>query len=327
MKKKKSRSELINELAVLRERVTQLETELSLHPQLDPGHSRKSKILYAARQKLSLDDALLRSLPSHPFNFTRSNYSSERQDEFKQIAYVASHDLQGPLRIALSYLELIQNRYSDNNAPEFNRFIEQAYGSMFDLKQLIHDLLLYLNIEIQGKELAPTNCEAVLNRALAQLGRTVEDNQATITHDPLPSLLADESQLVQLFKQLLDNAIKFRGDAYPKIHIKTNQKSNAWIFSIHDNGIGIDPKQADRIFVLFQKLHQKGKFPGTGAGLAICKKIVERHGGHIWLDTDVNIGSKIVFTLPIPISDRNDYKIKQDYTIINEHQQFQKHPY
>ncbi|MCB9099295.1 MAG: PAS domain-containing sensor histidine kinase [Anaerolineales bacterium] len=325
--KKKSRSELINELAVLRERVTQLETELSLHPQVDPSRSRKSKILYATRQKLPLDDALLRPLPNHPFNLTRSNYSSEQQDELKQIAYAASHDLQGPLRIALSYLQLIQDRYSDNHDPEFNRFIEQAYGSMFDLKQLIHDLLLYLNIEIQGKELAPTNCETVLKRALAQLGPAVKDNQAIITHDPLPSLLADELQLVQLFKQLLDNAIKFRGDAYPKIQIKINQKSEAWLFSIHDNGIGIDPKQADRIFVLFQKLHQKGKFPGTGAGLAICKKIVERHGGHIWLDTDVTIGSKIVFTLPIPISDRNDYKIKQDYTIINEHQQFQKYPY
>lgn len=326
MKKKKTRSELIDELATLRKKMAQLETELSLHPQPTPGYARQTEILYATKHKLPLDDTLLRTLEATPFRLERPNQSSQYLHELKQIAYVASHDLQGPLRIALSYLQLLQERYGDNNNPEFNRFIEQAHSNALDLKQLIHDLHLYLNIGIQGKDPALTNSETALKRALAQLQPVIKENQAIITHDSLPALFADELQLVQLFKQLIDNAIKFRGDAYPKIQINTGQESGAWVFSIQDNGIGIDPMQADRIFVLFQKLHQKGKFPGTGAGLAICKKIVERHGGRIWLDPDVTIGSKIVFTFPIPISNRNDYKIKQDYTRINEHQQFQKYP-
>ncbi|MCB0163195.1 MAG: PAS domain-containing sensor histidine kinase [Anaerolineae bacterium] len=325
--KKKTRSELIDELAKLRQKVTQLESELSLRPQPASDYSRQVEALYASRCKLPLDEALVRTLETNLPRGTQPNQPSQHQGELKQIAYVASHDLQGPLRIVLSYLQLAQEQYGANIPAEVNRFIEQAYGNALDLKQLIQDLLLYLNIEIQGKELALTNSEIVLERALAQLQPVIKQNQAIITHTPLPALFADDLQLVQLFKQLIDNAIKFRGDAYPKIHINTGQKSGSWVFSIQDNGIGIDPKQADRIFVLFQKLHQKGKFPGTGAGLAICKKIVERHGGGIWLDTDVTTGSKIVFTLPIPITHHSDYKIKQDYTRINEHQQFQKYPY
>ncbi|HRV93100.1 MAG TPA: ATP-binding protein [Anaerolineae bacterium] len=325
--KKKTRSELIDELAILRQRVSQLETELSLRPQPTPNYSRQTKVLYASGNKLPLGNALLHAFETNLLKGAQPNQPSQHQRELKQIAYAASHDLQGPLRIALSYLQLLQERYGDNNTTEFNRFIEQAYGNVLDLKQFLHDLHLYLNIEIQGKEPALINGETALERALAQLQPAIKETQANITHAPLPPLFADELQLVQLFKQLIDNAIKFRGDAYPKIHINIEQKSDSWLFSIHDNGIGIDPRQADRIFVLFQTLHQKGKFPGTGAGLAICRKIVERHGGCIWLDTDVTTGSKIVFTLPIPISNLNDYKIKQDYPRINEYQQFQKYPY
>jgi light-regulated signal transduction histidine kinase (bacteriophytochrome) len=166
------------------------------------------------------------------------------------------------------------------------------------MKNLIDDLLAYSRIGTRGKALAPVDSGALLAQVLTDLQFAIEESRAKITYDPLPTVVADRSQLAQVFRNLVGNAFKFRSDQPPVVHISVARQEDDWVFSVHDNGIGIDPEYGERIFVIFQRLHNREEYPGTGIGLAICKKIVERHGGRIWVESEPGYGSIFHFTLP-----------------------------
>ncbi|MBV9864201.1 MAG: CHASE3 domain-containing protein [Abitibacteriaceae bacterium] len=220
--------------------------------------------------------------------------------ELEQFAYVASHDLQEPLRMVGSYTQLLSKRYKGKLDADADEFINYAVDGATRMQRLINDLLAYSRVGTKGKELKPTDCQAVLNRAINNLQGAIADNGATVTHESLPTVMGDEVQLGQLFQNLIGNAIKFHGEAPPEVHIQARIDENdaeKWLFTVRDNGIGIDPQYGERIFVIFQRLHSKTDYPGTGIGLAICKKIVERHGGSIWIESTVGQGTTFFFTL------------------------------
>jgi PAS domain S-box-containing protein len=226
--------------------------------------------------------------------------------DLEQFAYVASHDLQEPLRMVISYTELIAKRYKDKLDADGQEFIGYAVAGALRMQRLIEDLLAYSRVGTRGKPFQPASAETALQAALDNLRLAVQDSRAEVTHDPLPTVLADEGQLAQLFQNLVGNALKFRGDQRPQIQIraerapaKPSAKSTEWIFSVRDNGIGIDPQFFERIFIIFQRLHGREQYPGTGIGLAICKKIVERHGGRIWVESVPGQGAAFFFTLPV----------------------------
>jgi PAS domain S-box-containing protein len=219
-------------------------------------------------------------------------------EELQQFAYVASHDLQEPLRMISSYTQLLDRRYKeklDGDAREFMGYIVDGSARM---KQLIEDLLSYSRVGTRGRDFQPTESRSAFNKALLNLRAAQEASGATVTHGDLPIVVADGQQLSQLFQNLLGNAMKFRGDAPPRIHVACEARPDTWIFTVTDNGIGIDPQYSERIFMMFQRLHTKAEYPGTGIGLAICKKIVDRHGGRIWVESQPGKGCTFGFTIP-----------------------------
>jgi PAS domain S-box-containing protein len=218
--------------------------------------------------------------------------------ELAQFAYVASHDLQEPLRMVSSYTQLLARRYGDKldgDAREFMAFVVDGAARM---KQLIEDLLAYSRVGTRGREFKPVATDAPLRRAILNLRSAIEESSAAVTFDALPALEADEMQLAQLFQNLIGNALKFRSASVPRIHIASKEKQYEWEFSVTDNGIGVEPQYFERIFKVFQRLHDKGEYPGTGIGLAICKKVVERHQGRIWVESKPGEGTTFLFTLP-----------------------------
>ncbi len=217
--------------------------------------------------------------------------------ELEQFAYVASHDLQEPLRMVASYTQLLARRYHDKLDQDANDFIAYAVEGANRMQRLINDLLSFSRVGTRGKPFEATDCNAVLKDVLDNLQMTIEENGASVTFDELPTLMADEAQLGQLFQNLIVNAIKFRGEQAPKIHISAQRSEKGWQFSVRDNGIGIAPEYFERIFVIFQRLHARDQYPGTGIGLAVCKRIVERHGGHIWVESLPGQGAIFCFTL------------------------------
>jgi len=218
--------------------------------------------------------------------------------ELQQFAYIASHDLQEPLRMVTSYLQLLERRYKDRLDESANDFIDYAVEGATRMKTLINDLLAYSRIETREKSFERIDCNNVVKQAIANLQLAINENQAVITWDGLPELAADSTQLIQLFQNLIGNAIKFRGANSPTIHISAELQNEKWFFRIKDNGIGIGPQYAERIFVIFQRLHSRTEYPGTGIGLAICKKIIERHDGKIWVESEPGKGAAFCFTLP-----------------------------
>ena len=218
--------------------------------------------------------------------------------ELEQFAYVASHDLQEPLRMVTSYLQLLERRYRDRLDQDASEFIGFAVDGASRMQTLIQDLLAYSRVGTRGGAFTPTDCDAVLDRVLAGLGVSIAESGARIAREPLPTVTVDSSQMGQLLQNLVGNAIKFRGESPPRIRVAAESRPEDWLFSVQDNGIGIDPAHAERIFQVFQRLHGIGKYPGTGIGLAVCKKIVERHGGTIWVESEAGAGSTFFFTIP-----------------------------
>jgi signal transduction histidine kinase len=222
---------------------------------------------------------------------------SRSNAELEQFAYVASHDLQEPLRMVASYTQLLARRYQGHLDQDADEFIAFAVDGAKRMQNLINDLLAYSRVGTKGGELRLTDAEAALSSALVNVRAAIEESRAVVRHSPLPTVYADPVQLVQVFQNLLGNAIKFRNSLPPEIDVGCEEDPGEWTFSVRDNGIGIDRKYADRIFQVFQRLHNKKDYPGTGIGLAICKKIAERHGGRIWVSSQPGQGATFHFTI------------------------------
>ena len=218
--------------------------------------------------------------------------------ELEQFAYVASHDLQEPLRMVSSFTQLLEKKYKDKLDIDALEYIKYAVDGANRMQLLINDLLEFSRISSRRKPLVLVDCTSVLGIVRKNLLSHIEDSNALISNDDLPIVMADESQLIRLFQNLIDNAIKFHGTEHPRIYVSAIDLGNEWQFSFKDNGVGIEEEFKDRIFVIFQRLHNREEYPGTGIGLAVCKRIVERHGGKIWFDSVKNIGTNFYFTIP-----------------------------
>ncbi len=218
--------------------------------------------------------------------------------ELQQFAYVASHDLQEPLRAVANFTQLLAERYAPQLDDDAREFIAFAVDGAVRMQALIHDLLAYSRVGTRSEVLEPVDCNEALGRAVSNLRISIAENAALVSHEELPVIQADATQLVQLFQNLIGNGIKFRGVNPPRVHVSTVRQADNWTFSVRDNGIGIEAQYAERIFDIFQRLHRREEYPGTGIGLAVCKKIVERHGGKIGVQSEPGKGSTFFFSIP-----------------------------
>jgi signal transduction histidine kinase len=229
----------------------------------------------------------------------RARELQRSNNDLEQFAYVASHDLQEPLRMVSNYVQLIERRYKDKLDQSGLEFINFAVEGAQRMQRLINDLLSYSRVGRRGAAFANVDLAQIWPRVLTGLEASIADAHATVTADePLPTVWADETQLEQLLQNLVSNAVKFHGTEPPKIHLSVERRGREWHFSMRDNGIGIEPQYFERIFIIFQRLHGRGEYPGTGIGLAVCKKIVDRHAGRIWVESTTGAGATFHFTLP-----------------------------
>ncbi len=214
--------------------------------------------------------------------------------ELQQFAYIASHDLQEPLRMITGFLQLLEKRHKEELSPEAQEYIDYSVKGAKRMQELINDLLFYTRVGRQQGRLKPTDMNTALIRALENLSQTIKETNATITSCHLPTVLAERSQMMQIFQNLIGNALKFRGEEPPTINIVAERVGSEWVFSIEDNGIGIDPQYHLKIFQIFQRLHSQEDYPGTGMGLPITKRIVERHNGRIWVESEIGNGIQVL---------------------------------
>ena len=252
-------------------------------------------------------------------NEALARYAAELErsnQELEQFAYVASHDLQEPLRMVASYVQLLAKDYAGKLDEDADEYIGFAVDGAKRMQRLIDDLLAFSRVGTRGQQFQPVDCNQLLQDVLRGLKLAIEESGAVVTYGELPTIMADRGQIYQLLQNLIANALKFRADAPPRIHISADlacrwgQRQSSpgpavnsdehpnWVFAVADNGIGIDPQYAERIFVIFQRLHSRAQYSGTGIGLAICKKIVERHGGRIWVESTLGHGATFYFRLP-----------------------------
>src|SRR5215469_14636035 len=249
--------------------------------------------------ELSAVRAAHASLEARTEDLQRSNA------ELEQFAYVASHDLQEPLRKVASFCQLLQRRYAGRLDAKADEYIEHAVDGAKRMQALINDLLAFSRVGRTAQQREPVSCGLLLAQAWANLAPDVRRSRATIEQGELPTVLGEASLLTAVFQNLLSNALKFRGDQPPRVSVTAQRDGQNWLFTFSDNGIGIEPEYADRIFVIFQRLHDRTTYPGTGIGLAMVKKIIEYHGGQIWLDTEVTSGARFFFTLPMLPTDED----------------------
>jgi PAS domain S-box-containing protein len=268
-------------------------SEFPIEIMLSPLESAEGILVTAAIRDISVRRSSEEHLVKTVGELKRSN------DELQQFAYVASHDLQEPLRMVASYTQLLAQRYKGRLDSDADEFIAYAVDGSTRMQRLIQDLLAYSRAGTNGKALRETSSENALKEALTNLRAPIEESGAVVTHDSLPAITTDDTQLAQVFQNLVGNAIKYHSAQVPHVHVSAKKNGgNEWIFSVRDNGLGIDPQYFERIFILFQRLHGQEEFKGTGIGLAICKKMLERLGGRIWVESQPEKGSTFYFALP-----------------------------
>ncbi|RQG92293.1 sensor histidine kinase [Natrarchaeobius chitinivorans] len=222
----------------------------------------------------------------------------ESNERLRRFAYVASHDLQEPLRMISSYLQLLESRYADELDEEAREFIDFAVSGSDRMREMVDGLLAYSRIDMDESDFEPVDCDAVIDDVLASLQVRIEETDATISVDELPTVVGDPQQLEQLLSNLVSNAVKYSGDEPPRVEIAADRQGDRCVFSVSDDGIGIDSEYVDQIFEIFNRLHSNDEFPGTGLGLSLCRKIVDNHGGDIWVDSEPGDGATFYFTLP-----------------------------
>ena len=267
-------------------------TEFPIEIMLSPLESPEGTLVTAAIRNITIRKAAEERLLQSMQELNRSN------EELGQFAYIASHDLQEPLRMVASYTQLLERRYKGQLDADADEFIAFAVDGANRMQRLIEDLLSFSRIGTRAEPMLPTSSDSALKLALGNLHLAIADSGAKVTHNDLPVVLADETQLVQLFQNLVGNAIKYQGPERPRITITASDIGDqTWRFSVADNGIGIERQYFERIFNMFERLHQRDEFAGTGIGLAICKKIVERHGGRMSVESQPGEGSTFHFAL------------------------------
>ena len=270
-------------------------SEFPLEISLSPMSSEDGETLIIS----NIRDVTARKIADERLQATAADLARSNA-ELEQFAYVASHDLQEPLRMVASYTQLLARRYTGKLDQDADEFIGFAVDGARRMQELINDLLTYSRVGTRALEREAVNINAAVDLVVSDLAVAIGDSNASVTRDDLPQVRGDPTQLRQLFQNLIANGIKFhRPDEAPRVHVSATREHGAWLFSVNDNGIGIEPQYQERIFALFQRLHTRADYPGTGIGLAICKKIVERHGGHIRVNSTPGRGTTFWFTLPI----------------------------
>jgi PAS domain S-box-containing protein len=267
-------------------------SEFPIEIMLSPLESAEGILVTAAVRDITKRKKAEAHLLQKVEELNRSN------EELQQFAYIASHDLQEPLRMVASYTQLLSRRYKGKLDSDADEFISFAVDGASRMQRLIKDLLAYSRVGTKARDLLPTSSEEALKQALINLRGAIEESGAQVTHDPLPIVVADEMQLIQLFQNLVGNAIKYQNPGVPRVHISAARNGEKrWTFSVRDNGLGIDSQYFEKIFGMFQRLHKREEFEGTGVGLAMCKKIVDRHGGSITVESQLGHGSTFFFAL------------------------------
>jgi light-regulated signal transduction histidine kinase (bacteriophytochrome) len=228
----------------------------------------------------------------------RTEALARSNDELEQFAYVVSHDLQQPLSVVSSYLEMLGDSVRDRLKDEEESYLDRAASAAVRVQEMVDAVLGFARVDSRGGDFAPVDLGAVLEQVKTELWKEITVAKGEITNDPLPTIVADEGQMELLLQNLISNALKFSGSPPAEIHVSAEESEEEWTIGVRDNGIGIDPEAADRIFVMFQRLHTEKEYPGTGIGLAICKRIIDRHGGKIWVESEQLLGSTFYFSIP-----------------------------
>ncbi|MFZ5862930.1 MAG: sensor histidine kinase [Nitrospirota bacterium] len=296
------------ELTALRKGGEEFPIELTIAPLELSDYYEFSAFIRDITERKRLEDALKRltqelehRVEERTAQLARSNEALERSNlELTRFAYVASHDLQSPLRSISGFAQLIKQDYQGRLGAEADVWISRVVENTNRMQTLIADLLSYSRVDSAAHPLRPTDFRAVFKDAVASLDAAIVDSGAQVTCGELPTVLGDTSQLVQLLQNLIDNAVKYHGTDPPRVHVEARAQGDEWLFSVRDNGIGIEPKHTERIFEVFQRLHTHQAYPGTGIGLAVCRRVVHRHGGRIWVDSQPGHGSVFYFTIPVP---------------------------
>ena len=269
---------------------------LNLHSLTDSAYTDGHRLL-AERIGVYIAGAIANA-QLHTQVTRQSEELSRSNRDLEQFAYVASHDLQEPLRMVSSYVALLGRRYGGELDERADKYIHFAVDGANRMQRLIHDLLAYSRVGTQGAELTPTDTAPVLRETLSNLELAIEDSEAQVVFSDLPSVMGDPSQLRQLFQNIIGNALKYRSESRPRVELDAKRDGDQWTFSIRDNGVGFDQRYAERVFGVFKRLHRNADIPGTGIGLAICQRIIDRHGGRIWAESKLGEGSSFYFTLP-----------------------------